>query len=593
MAFMHEFPHTNNFDSDLREILEMYLTVKDLPKTWETYKQMMDTEFAELKAFVNDYFDNLNVQNEINNKIDSMVKDGTMNNIIRTFFNECEQQIAVLEERMDTFTSLKEGSTTGDAELHDGRTDYTGKTWGNIGSHIRGVTSELSSEIDGVKSDLANLSHLDFEITDGKYVDIRTIDGNIADNAYYCVAKDVDVHNIDTITIPVFFATGAGCATYAKNGNVIRKFNNTDESLTGKTLTIKLSDDEYYFSSSCRLSDKNSFYIAAKNYRDYVNSIDEMVLIDGNFVMSNGNFSDNTGFCRTDYINLNVYSLEYIRNFVNHENVCAISFFDETKNFISGVTNDAFSVEIPDGAYFLILSFRKSTLDNQYVKLTKKIKTNIDLSNKFIVGFGDSIMRGDGNNHVGIPDIISNMYKCSFKNYAKGGATICVVDDNTNNVVNQFNTLSNDISRADIILVNGLANDAYNLTTIGTITEGYDEIFDTHTFCGAFEWIIKTLVTKYNKSSHIYIRVHKMKSRTVQAQETYGNLAIQICKKWGIPIVDLYEDCSLNTWIPSLCLKYTYDSYGTGLGDGTHPNELGYKHYYIPRIVAKINDLMN
>ena len=144
---MHEFPHTHNFDSDLREILEMYLTVKDLPKTWETYKQMMDTEFAELKAFVNDYFDNLNVQNEINNKIDSMVNDGTMNNIIRPFFNEYNQELNVLKARMDTFTKLEEGSTTGDAELMDGRTDYTGKTWDNIGSHIRGVTSELSSEI--------------------------------------------------------------------------------------------------------------------------------------------------------------------------------------------------------------------------------------------------------------------------------------------------------------------------------------------------------------------------------------------------------------------------------------------------------------
>lgn len=76
MAFMYEFPHTSNFDSDLREIIELYFTVKNLPKTWENYKQMMDSEFAELKNFVNNYFDNLDVQNEINNKLDSMLNDG-------------------------------------------------------------------------------------------------------------------------------------------------------------------------------------------------------------------------------------------------------------------------------------------------------------------------------------------------------------------------------------------------------------------------------------------------------------------------------------------------------------------------------------
>lgn len=144
---MYEFPHSNNFDSDLREIVELYLTVKDLPKTWETYKQILDTDYAELKAFVNGYFDNLDVQNEINNKIDSMVNDGTMENIIRPIFNEYNQELNVLKARMDTFTQLPDDATAGDAELADARIDYTGKTWGNVGEHIRGVTSELSSEI--------------------------------------------------------------------------------------------------------------------------------------------------------------------------------------------------------------------------------------------------------------------------------------------------------------------------------------------------------------------------------------------------------------------------------------------------------------
>ena len=57
-------------------------------------------------------------------------------------------EIATERSRIDNLAKLKDGSTTGDAELIDGRTDYTGKTWDNIGAHVRGVARQLSDEID-------------------------------------------------------------------------------------------------------------------------------------------------------------------------------------------------------------------------------------------------------------------------------------------------------------------------------------------------------------------------------------------------------------------------------------------------------------
>lgn len=41
--------------------------------------------FVELKSFVDNYFDNLDVQEEINNKLDAMVEDGTLQEIITTY----------------------------------------------------------------------------------------------------------------------------------------------------------------------------------------------------------------------------------------------------------------------------------------------------------------------------------------------------------------------------------------------------------------------------------------------------------------------------------------------------------------------------
>lgn len=44
--------------------------------------------YNELEKFVNDYFDNLDVQEEINNKLDAMVTDGTMDALIEPFVND-------------------------------------------------------------------------------------------------------------------------------------------------------------------------------------------------------------------------------------------------------------------------------------------------------------------------------------------------------------------------------------------------------------------------------------------------------------------------------------------------------------------------
>lgn len=49
--------------------------------------EILENEFNELKSFVDNYFNNLNVQNEINNKLDEMIKDGTLETILKSFLN--------------------------------------------------------------------------------------------------------------------------------------------------------------------------------------------------------------------------------------------------------------------------------------------------------------------------------------------------------------------------------------------------------------------------------------------------------------------------------------------------------------------------
>lgn len=67
----YDFPHTRNQDSDLTQIIEMYYTLKGLPQS-----------FDDLKKYVNTYFDDLDVQKEIDSKLDKMAEDGTLSAIL-------------------------------------------------------------------------------------------------------------------------------------------------------------------------------------------------------------------------------------------------------------------------------------------------------------------------------------------------------------------------------------------------------------------------------------------------------------------------------------------------------------------------------
>ena len=60
-------------------------------------------------------------------------------------------EYSMMSARVNNLASLKEGSTTGDAELIDGRADHTGQVHPNIGSHIRKVGG-IANDLYGTKT---------------------------------------------------------------------------------------------------------------------------------------------------------------------------------------------------------------------------------------------------------------------------------------------------------------------------------------------------------------------------------------------------------------------------------------------------------
>ena len=205
------------------------------------------------------------------------------------------------------------------------------------------------------------------------------------------------------------------------------------------------------------------------------------------------------------------------------------------------------------------------------------------LPGKKLLNFGDSIAYGSGNANVGYAHLIATRNSMTLTNRSNGGAT--VGSTASNNIIDQINSAIG--QAADYILFNGLTNDIANSGNVplGVISTGHTASLDVSTFCGGFENICKVLKTNWLGAKIIYVRPHSMPitSRDLQKQIDYGNKAIEICKKWSIPYVDMYSEGGLNTNISIMRTTYTTD--------GTHPNAGGYQLYYAPIIEAKMKTL--
>lgn len=64
-------------------------------------------------------------------------------------YNQTKAQMDNIQKRMNAFTALKEGSTTGDAELTDIRVAYDGKEYGNAGEAVREQASDIHKALFG------------------------------------------------------------------------------------------------------------------------------------------------------------------------------------------------------------------------------------------------------------------------------------------------------------------------------------------------------------------------------------------------------------------------------------------------------------
>jgi hypothetical protein len=205
--------------------------------------------------------------------------------------------------------------------------------------------------------------------------------------------------------------------------------------------------------------------------------------------------------------------------------------------------------------------------------------TGNPLDGLFILSIGDSLMRGVANNWEGFADVLSEMQSgiCGGYNASVDGATVAYPTGITNYVKEQIDAYDVNLFRCDIALINGMVNECWSTSNIsvGTVSEAYDSVFDTDTFCGALEEIFSYFKLNHPNTKLVYVTSHKVRDALTKLATWYP-ASMAVCEKWGVKVIDLYMQCQLIPSIPIINSTYFY--FINNAYDACHFNSDGYDY---------------
>lgn len=595
--------------------------------------QELQQLYIDLENYVNNYFDNLDVQEEINNKLSQMASDGSLYDIIRQYtdpiINEQNQRITNVEEAVQNVANGSPFVATSTSEMTDtdhiyvNTTDgkwyyYNGEEW-TIGGDYQ-TTGIADGSIDLLM--LNNALQSNFNMDFGENITSQTIDSVYYDDNNGQI-RSTSATNYASYVVDLDLG-----ATYLYSGfNIYQNcgmlITNSDGEIVYKT---PITDTSGYEGISYLFNVKTTGLKAyinrrsetqSNNVKDYYN----VTLCKVNRVNNNLNLKTTVSVIRTitgayvdgstssvntypKFAELNNYSTKYYRiskglNYnITSANLYAIPGIIITDNSYKILYNTytsyadtkvdvtySFKAE-KDG--YAILPYREDRLEHTIeisydgINIDNKLNT---LSNKIVLWNGDSICEGGGNDYVSYVNFITTKFDLTSTNYAVSGR--CVADeDGETSILDTIPTMS---STADYVIFEGGWNDMYRVP-LGTISSGYDAELDTTTWSGALESLIKQSKNKWLTAKIGFILPHGRADAMRTTQNQYWDRAIEIFNKWNLPYLDLRHNglIPLNNTIKDL---FFITNAETGHGDGTHPNNLGYETFYNNPIAQWMNRL--
>lgn len=254
--------------------------------------------------------------------------------------------------------------------------------------------------------------------------------------------------------------------------------------------------------------------------------------------------------------------------------------------FVEGSTYPAEYIPFYEGGYGL----------SESIPVLNGGKQDNILFNKKVVFDGDSICYGSGNG--GWAKIIGENNKMEWHNVGVSGGTITaelyISGQGARHWVSRYiDTIHSNYPALDYLIFEGGTNDADLLTNeeIGTLDQANYSTFDDTTFIGALESLFNKAISYYPKAKIGFIIAQKMgtsssygydagDSPSTRRRRKFFEIIIDVCKKWGIRYVDLWEGSPL---CPKLPVYYDgsktseeNEAAGKAYKDGQHLTQTGY-----------------
>ncbi len=210
------------------------------------------------------------------------------------------------------------------------------------------------------------------------------------------------------------------------------------------------------------------------------------------------------------------------------------------------------------------------------------IDTTSVLYGRTVLFCGDSICAGRPN----VPEEerawagrIGLAYGMVVTNNGRAAATVAVPDASKmgrsldNRIINQVEAAKD--NTYDYVILHGGINDGMDSIAVGTITDSTDVAdFDVMTFAGALEELFARTQEYFGDTAQIGYIVNYQTPMSewggaTQDMSEYVAMALQICDKWDISYLDLYNDQDFNDNVMKVSTK-------DNLSDYLHPAESGY-----------------
>lgn len=365
-------------------------------------------------------------------------------------------------------------------------------------------------------------------------------------------------------------------------------------------------------------------------------------IVTGKYIARDGSMSDSSNLNVSDYIpiELNVnYVFPVYANYFGEAQVIYVPYFDTNGNYISFATGtydgttQLVTVKFTNvnarytrinfatiGSYLIntlnhnpeVMMFTQSPYPSEYIPYGDQsyFASNVYLSEanmadgnplfrKTAVFVGDSICNGGsaGDGLNGWAGRIGRKNQMLWKNFGISGATFTSGLSGSAGVISDQPIADPMYSGTpDYIIIEGGTNDADLIGSaldtppakFGSFTLGdYTSDFDNTTYCGAIEKLFKNACNNAKQAKVGVIIAQKMGQLSANTSDytaehnnrrKYFETLIQLCEKWGIPYLNLWDGSILNPMLPN---QYTYQqesSDGKYYTDGQHLTTEGYDY---------------